>query len=136
MQADRAFAPVEDGNGERHDEQKRSAVRNDPVVTHLTPRFAGIGQARPGVFDKWLDKHTRFRCLAHRQAAVACNPLADITPHRRVVAGLDFGTFAIGLLSVARCLRSIGLDVHDVGALHCGCRLVLRLGWNLRKHAK
>ena len=45
MAADRPLAPIEQRQRKQHDEQQRTAVRNDPAVAHLAPSLAGVGDA-------------------------------------------------------------------------------------------
>ena len=117
MQLDAALAKIKQGNGTNHDQQQSATVRDEPVVAHLAPGFARIGQARPGVLHKRLDQVACFRCLAFGQAAVACNASAHLPPHRRVVAGLHLGALGIGLARVIRLVTCVRLDRKNILAL-------------------
>ena len=46
------------------DQQQRAAVRDDPVVAHLPPGFAGGGELRAGVLHERLDQHAAFGAAA------------------------------------------------------------------------
>ena len=71
-------------------------------------------QREPGILHEALDQIAGLRRLAARQAAVAGDAVADLAPHRRIVAGLDLGALAIGLLGIARDLRW-----HRAGPRRC-----------------
>src|SRR3990167_2413345 len=99
-QLEGALAKVEQGKRPSHNQQKRAAIRNQPVVAYLPPRFTGICESRTRILHKGLYQVASFRCLTFGQAAVAGHALTDLTPHRCIVAWLNLGALAIGLLGV------------------------------------
>jgi len=113
----RALHKVEDAQGQQHDGKQCSAVRNDPVVAHLAPGLARVGNARAGVLHKRLDQVARLGRLGCGQAAVARHALPHLAPHGRVVAGLHLGALAVGLLGILGVGAGVGFDFEDVLAL-------------------
>ena len=121
VKSERSTREIDDGQRAHHDQQQRAAIRNDPVVAHLPPGFAGRGPARSGVLHRRLDQDPGFRRLALGQARITRDARGHATPHRRIVAGLHILALAIGLLHVVRVGTRVGLDlglhVEDVLAL-------------------
>ena len=87
MPAERPLAPVEQRDREQHDQQQRAAVRDDPVVAHLAPGFAGGGELRAGVLHELLDQRAHLEA-GQAGVALAVARLAHPAPERRVVARL------------------------------------------------
>ncbi len=117
MQPNGALAKIKQRNGQSNNQQKRAAVWNQPVVAHLAPGLTRIGQAGTRVLHKRLDQIAGLRRFAFGQAAVTRDARTHLPPHRRVVAGLDFGALAIGLVGVAGQLIGIGFDFENVDTL-------------------
>ena len=99
---------VEQRDRAHDDQQQRAAVGQDPVVAHLSPRFAGRGQPRAGVLHEGLDQRA---LLGARQAGVTLlvARVAHGAPERRVVARLRGVAHRVALVGLGNGRR------HETG---------------------
>jgi hypothetical protein len=73
--------------------------------------------------------------LTFGQAGETRHTFAHLSPHWRIVAGLDFAALSIALRGISGLCTGVRLDFEDIGALNasfgCGRRSTLRM----RTHA-
>ena len=129
----RTLGEIENRQGKQHNAQQGRAIRNDPLIAHLAPTLASVGETRAWVLHHRLNQVAGLGRLAQGQAAVAGNALPHLAPHRRVVARLHLTALAVGLLSVLGVGAGVGLHLKDVLALNpCHCRRSGRCGSHVR----